>query len=118
MKKQMMIVGGLAILCLILAITTIIFYQKASVLGKQNVVETSECSSIENQYFRDICYLQLAVGTPAHSYCKNMEISDLRDACYVEVSKLKKDNTICDFIDDKFYSRPKCYAELNILKNK
>ena len=105
----------LAVLLIITIVFGVIYFQKYSMVSNEKPNASVDCGSMPSSYIKDACYTQLAVNAADVSSCESIANDDQRDLCYTEVSKVLRNRTVCDNISDKFYSRPKCYAELQMI---
>ncbi len=88
--------------------------------GKQTVekapVTSTDCDDIVNPYMKDACYFNLAMRSEVHTDCIKIADIDQKDLCYMKIALAKNDKTICELVADKYYTRPKCNAEIDNLK--
>jgi len=113
-KKEHKIIIWLSAAVVILAILCVYLYiANRPLAGSPEKVY--DCSTIQNSFMKDSCFSNLAMNSISSENCKYIVSFNLKDLCYLELSKMKKDKQICDEIIDKYYMRPKCVAELQML---
>jgi len=70
-------------------------------------IKESDCDYMGSQYYKDICYLDVASSTQDLSICEKIQNHLYKRQCYTEFAQAKQDLLICDKIqdDDKYF----CY---------
>jgi flagellar basal body-associated protein FliL len=115
-KRSIIIYLIIAIALLALIALYLLFFRGTEVVVIQP--ETIEdCSSIEGNYIRDSCYVQIAVNDVDETICANIADADEKDLCYIRIARLTENREICAKVVDLKYSKPKCYGEVTILSN-
>jgi hypothetical protein len=84
-------------------------------MSKEAPSEIQGCSAMLAGYIKDACYIELAIDSSNAAGCAKVANADQKDLCYIEVSKVLRDKTLCANVADAFYSRPKCFAELQMM---
>ena len=109
-KKNLMFYG---IIALLVVLSIYLYIANRPLSSSPN--ETSDCGSITNSFLRDACFTNLAMGSASIEGCGYVISSNQKDLCYIEISKIKRDKTICNSIVDTSYMKPKCFAELQMM---
>jgi len=84
--------------------------------GAEDLAETDinaavkECENIENRYYKDECYLKIAVASEDDKYCKNIQEERQKDNCYRDVAVEVGDSSSCEKIDSEA-RRDSCYVK-------
>jgi len=69
-----------------------------------------ECENIDNRYYKDDCYLKVAVAAKDDIYCKNVQEERQKDNCYRDVAVEVGDSSSCEKIDSEA-RRDSCYVK-------
>lgn len=113
MEHKLLVVNIIAAIILI----CVFFYFMS---GKETVEKTpvvsTDCKDIQNAYTKDACYFELAIKNTDANSCASITDADQKDLCYMEIAIAKADRTVCNSIADKFYTKPRCAAEISNLK--
>lgn len=109
-NKNLILYGIIAVLVLL----CVYFYLVNRPLSS-SPTQTSDCGSIDNTFLKDACFTNLAMSSNSAEECKYVLSLNQKDLCYIELSKIKRDKTICNSIVDIYYMKPKCFAELQMI---
>src|SRR3989338_7163934 len=113
-KKNLIMILSALIVVLGIGIIYLFFFRGTELVPIQPE-KVGDCSAIKGSYIKDSCYMQIAAKEANVDICNNILNANQKDLCFIELSKIKNDNTLCELIVDKKYSRTKCYGELTIL---
>ena len=102
-----------ALLIILLAFTAYSYFQKSKPVIE--VEAQQNCDEIANSYTKDACNFQKALSENNVNVCSSITGANIKDMCFIEISQMQKDKSICKSVTDKYYSQPKCYAELQMM---
>jgi len=115
MDKKLLLIHAIAVFLIVVIFASMSYVLLNKEILERDISETGDCKEIENSYYKDACYLQLSISQYNSTICNYILDVDLKDYCYIQLSKVMKSEEICDLIKDKYYSKPKCFAELKMI---
>ena len=118
LKASKGIVIGAIVLALILGVLVGWFYFSGKEIVVMTPENTGDCSEIESSYIRDGCYISLAVKSSDEQLCLSVADLDQKDLCYTKIAVMEINSSICENVIDKKFSKPKCYGEVTIERDK
>ena len=100
------------ILAAILVVSALLYFLFGMKEKPSTPTVVEDCRVIGDIYFRDACFMELAINEGNTDICNLISNQDQEDLCYLAISKIKNDTLICGLISDKGYLGAKCYNEL------